>query len=205
MVSTNIRENIQEAVEKVFISRMQRHKVTASAHEDTVKSLNEKSENKRVIKINKKGYAKIGEMVRADIFTDEKRKNYFVPLYAVDFVANRPLPNKYIPDKSLPYDQWPSVLEKNIEFKFSLFKDDLIEIDGEKFYVDFIGGTRTNISVHNIDGSKFKSTNDKKREFRCKNIRLRKYSVDMLGNYKEIVAEKRQGNKFENKLKLKNK
>jgi CRISPR-associated endonuclease Csn1 len=188
-----IREDIQTKVNSVFISRMPRHKVTAEAHKDTIESLKEAPSNKRVVKVNK-GYAEIGEMVRADIFTDSAGKNYIVPIYATDIFADRRLPDKYIPDKSLPYDKWPSVHDKNLKFKFSLFKDDLISIDDKKYYVDFVGGTRTNISVRNIDGSIFESTNDKTREFRCKNVQLRKYAVDMLGNYKEVVQEKWVGN-----------
>ena len=179
---------------------MPRHKVTGGAHKETIETLKEMPKNKRVIKVNK-GYADIGEMIRADIYTDEKGKNYVVPLYAEDFSSNRPLPDKYIPGKSTPYENWPGALEKNLKFKFSLFKDDLVEIDGEKYYVDFVEGTGNAIKVRNIDGSKFKSTNDKTRKFGCKNVQLKKYAIDMLGNYKEIEQEKRLGNKFENSQK----
>lgn len=208
-----VREDIQSKANNVFISRMQRHKVTAAAHEDTVRSLTEVSENKRIIKVNK-GYAKIGEMVRADIFTDNESKNYVVPIYATDIFANKPLPDKYVPDnRLLPYEQWPGVFDKGLKFKFSLFKDDLISINDKKFkdkkfYVSFFESTTTNVNVKNIDGSIFPDKKNaidpktKKITYRPKRGKciLKKYSVDMLGNFKEVVQEKRQCNRFERRL-----
>ncbi len=208
-----VREDIQSKANNVFISRMQRHKVSAAAHDDTIRSFKELSENKRIIKVNK-GYAKIGEMVRADVFMDNESKNSVVPIYASDIFANKPLPDKYVPDdRLLPYENWPSVFDKGLKFKFSLFKDDLISIDNKKFkdkkfYVSFFEATTTNVNVKNIDGSIFqdkknaKDPKTKKITYRPKREKciLKKYTVDMLGNYKEVVQEKRQGNRFENRL-----
>jgi CRISPR-associated endonuclease Csn1 len=204
----NIREDIQKVVEKVFISRMPRHKVTAEAHKDTITSLKEAAIAKRVIMING-GYAEMGDMVRADVFTDDKDKNYVVPIYSTDIFANKPLPDKYVPDdRLLPYEQWPSVLNNAMNFKFSLFKDDLISINDKMYYVSFFEATTANVNVKNIDGSIFpdkKDSNDpktKKIGYRPKGKTrkcvLKKYSVDMLGNYKEVKEEKRLGNKFQN-------
>lgn len=197
-----VREDIQGKVSKIFISRMPRHKVTAAAHKDTIESLKEIPSNKRVIKVNK-GYAEIGEMVRADIFADGTGKNYVVPIYATDIFAKKPLPDKYVPDNRLiPYEQWPSIFEKKLTFKFSLFKDDLIEIDGDKYYVSFFDATTPDINVEKIDGSIFLDKKDaqtpkiKKIRYRPKRGKciLKKYAVDMLGNYKEVMQEKRAGN-----------
>jgi len=198
----NIREDIQNKVNNVFISRMPRHKVTAAAHKDTVESLKEIPNNKRVIRVNK-GYAEIGEMVRADVFTDDKGKNYVVPIYAVDIFSKKPLPDKYVPDDGKPpHEQWPSV--GDMKFKFSLFKDDLISINDKMYYVSFFEAATANVNVKNIDGSIFSDKigaqdpytkkicyRPKSKTRRCI---LKKYSVDMLGNYKEILQEKRIGN-----------
>lgn len=204
-----VREDIQGRVNNIFISRMPRHKVTAAAHKETVESPAKKPSNKRVIRVNK-GYAEMGEMVRADIFTDNSGKNYVVPIYTTDIFANKPLPDKYVPDdRLLPYEKWPSVVEKNLKFKFSLFKDDLISINDKMFYVSFFEATTTNVNVKNIEGSKFpdkigaQDPYTKKICYRPKKRKcvLKKYSVDMLGNYKEVEQEKRIGNRFEKMVK----
>jgi len=207
---TTIREDIQTKVNHVFISRMPRHKVTGSAHDDEIWSFDEEIRIKKAQKkkkkissipkdtgkviITNKGYAKIGEMVRADVFTDDKGKNYVVPIYAFDIFSKKPLPNKYLHKNDAPYETWPRVEENSLKFKFSLFKDDLISIDGEMYYVNFVQGTRSKINVRSIDGS------IKEKELGYKNAHLKKYSVDMLGNYKEVVHEKRQGNKLKKSL-----
>ncbi|OHB61334.1 MAG: type II CRISPR RNA-guided endonuclease Cas9 [Planctomycetes bacterium RBG_13_46_10] len=202
----NIREDILNEVEKIFVSRMPRHKVTAPAHDETIESLVEKRRIKkakkkkpdkkidslpmdtnRVIKVNK-GYAGIGEMVRADVFTDGNGKNYVVPIYAVDMFSKEPLPDKYLHKNDAPYETWPSATADNLKFKFSLFKDDLISINGEMFYINFIQGTRSKINVRSIDGAV------KEKETGYKKVELKKYMVDLLGNYKEIKKEKRLGN-----------
>ncbi len=139
----------------------------------------------------------MGDMVRADVYNNHNGKNYMIPIYTVDIFSNRPLPEKYIAKSDAPYDQWPSIKTDNLEFKFSLFKDDLISIDGDMYYIDHIKGTRPKVIVRNIDGSIFESTNDKTKSIGYRNVNLKKYSVDMLGNYKEVKQEKRLGNRFE--------
>nr|AME16478.1 CRISPR-associated protein Cas9 [uncultured bacterium] len=199
----NIREDILSNVNQIFVSRMPRHKVTSAAHEDTVSRLDNKNPPKnRHIKINK-GYAKIGEMVRADVFVDKDGMNYVVPIYAVDMFSKNLLPDKYVPDDSkVPYDEWPSA--DIFDFKFSLFKDDLIGINNKMYYVSFFEAATTNVNVKNIDGSMFPDKMDaqdpytKKICYRPKSKTrkciLKKYSIDTLGNHKEIEQETRLGN-----------
>lgn len=195
----NIRDDIQATVDKVFVSRMPRHTVTAAAHKETVVS-KEEATKKRVIEINR-GYAEMGNMVRADVFVDAAGENYVVPIYSVDIFTNKPLPDKYLHKNDAPYDQWPSVKDDNLEFRFSIFKDDLISIDGQIYYVDYVRATRSIISVKKTDGSFIdKIKGEKTKEVRYKNKDLKKYSVDMLGNYKEIKQEKRLGNRFEKRI-----
>lgn len=198
----NIREDIIKEVEKIFVSRMPRHKVTSAAHDDTISSLKTEIPKNRHIKVNK-GYAGIGEMVRADVFADTEGKNYVVPIYAVDMFSKEPLPDKYVPDDGkLAYENWPTI--KDLKFKFSLFKDDLISINDKMYYVSFFEAATANVNVKNIDGSIFPDKEDaqdpytKKICYRPKSKTrkcvLKKYAVDLLGNYKEIKQEKRIGN-----------
>jgi len=204
----NIRNDIQDAVSKIFVSRMPRHTVTSAAHKDTINSKQMKP-GKRTIKVNK-GYAEMGDMVRADVFVDKVSKNYIVPIYSVDIFSKKPLPDKYIPDdNTVPYEQWPSAKDDNLKFKFSLFKDDLISVNDKVYYVSFFDATTPNVNVENIDGSIFPDKKDAREPYKKKKCYrpkrkgrkcvLKKHSVDMLGNYKEVKQEKRLGNKFGNK------
>ncbi|MDH4203770.1 MAG: type II CRISPR RNA-guided endonuclease Cas9 [Phycisphaerae bacterium] len=113
-----VREDIQNTISDIFVSRMPRHTVTGAGHEDTVRPLVESPKN-RVTRINQ-GFANMGPMVRADIYMDKNGKNYVVPLYAVDFAANKPLPDKYVHKSDAPYDEWPSVKGDGLGFKFSV-------------------------------------------------------------------------------------
>ena len=197
----NIREDIQKSVDNIFISRMPRHTVTAAAHKETIVS-KEVSDNKRTIRI-RGGYAEMGDMVRADVFVDKDGKNYIVPIYSVDVFSNRPMPVKYLNKNDAPYEKWPSIDEDKHKFKFSLFKDDLISINGKMYYVDYIRATRSKISVKKVDGSSIsKNKEEKTKETAYRNVKLKKYSIDILGGYKEIKQEKRLGNRFEQKNKV---
>jgi CRISPR-associated endonuclease Csn1 len=201
----NIREDVQKAVENVFVSRMPRHTVTAAAHEETIISGEEQDKN-RTLEV-RGGFAKMGDMVRADVFMDEEGRNYVVPIYSVDIFSKKPPPDKYVPDDySLSYERWPSVKDDNQKFKFSIFKDDLISLNGKMYYVSFFEASTVNVNVKNVDGSIFPDKKDaldpytKKICYRPKRkgrkCLLKKYSVDILGNYKEIKQEKRIGNRF---------
>jgi hypothetical protein len=205
----NIRDDIQTSVNKIFVSRMPRHTVTAGAHEETIIKKERRDKN-RTLEV-RGGYAKMGDMVRADVFVDEAGKNYVVPIYSVDIFSKKTLPNKYVPDDySLTYEQWPSVKDDGLKFRFSIFKDDLISINGKMYYVSFFEASTVNVNVKNVDGSIFpdkKNTRDpytKKIGYRpktkTKKCVLKKYSVDMLGNYKEVKQEKRLGNRFRSRV-----
>jgi len=197
---TNIRDDIQDAVDNVFVSRMPRHTVTASAHKDTIISKG-KANKKRIIEINS-GYAEMGDMVRADMFVDKDGKNYIVPIYTIDIFSNKPLPEKYLNKNNASYDQWPSINEGKLKFRFSLFKDDLISINNQMYYVDYTRATRSKISIKKVDGSLInKMKGEKTKETGYRNVELKKYSVDMLGKYKEIKQEKRLSNRFEHQNK----
>jgi len=144
------------------------------------------------------------------VYVDKAGKNYVVPIYSVDIFTNKPLPDKYVPhDRNLPYEQWPSIFDNNLKFKFSLFKDDLISINDKMYYVSFFEATTVNVNVENINGSVFLDKKNAKEPYKKKigyrpksggkKCVLRKFSVDILGNYKEVKQEKRLGNRFENR------
>jgi len=73
-----VREDIQNAVNGVFVSRMPRRTVTAAAHKETIISRGTPIRN-RTLKI-RGGYAEMGDMVRADVFVDKAGRNYVVPI-----------------------------------------------------------------------------------------------------------------------------
>lgn len=126
------RNNIKELLDKIFVSRKVRAKTTGALHQETIRSLKNKANAQDDIALGKQrairgGYAGNGEMPRIDIFTDNKGKFYAVPIYTMDFASKR-LPNKApIAGKT----EWLE-MDENYEFKFSLYKNDLIAIQKSK-------------------------------------------------------------------------
>ena len=95
---------------------------------------------KRVVEVGG-GYAEIGDIVRADVFVDEKGHNYMVPIYAVDMACSKPLPDKYLHKNDAPYAEWPSAKDDGLTFRFSLYKDELVSLDGKMYYVAYVRET----------------------------------------------------------------
>lgn len=129
------RANIQELLEKVFASHKVRAKTTGALHQETIRSLKNKANAQDDIALGKQrairgGYAGNGEMPRIDIFTDKKGKFYAVPIYTMDF-ASKKLPNKAPVAKKRKKSEWLE-MDENYEFKFSLYKNDLIAIQKNK-------------------------------------------------------------------------
>jgi len=192
-------------------SLIERKRVKKARKKNAEKKIDSMPIKNRVVKV-RGGYAEMGDMVRADVFVDGGGKIYVVPIYSVDIFSKKPLPDRYVPDDYLlTYDQWPSINDDDFRFKFSLFKDDLIGIEernSEKmYYVSFFEAATVNVNVKNIDGSIFADKKDAKDPYTKKigyrprrkgrKLVLRKYSVDMLGNYREVKGEKRLGTRFE--------
>ncbi len=188
-----IREDFLSAIESIFVSRMPRRVVTGSAHKEKTQSF-QKPSRKRIIKVNE-GFADLGPMARADFYVDGKGQNFAIPIYPVDIYSHEPLPDKYIDKSDQPYSQWPSVTDNDLKFRFSLYKDDLISINGQMFYVSFVKGTRPIIAVKNVDGSLF-DDGYREKEISYRRVELKKFSVDLLGTYKEIRQERRVGSRF---------
>ncbi|MGE4285716.1 MAG: type II CRISPR RNA-guided endonuclease Cas9 [Phycisphaerae bacterium] len=188
------RNDVLNKLDRIFVSRMPRRKVTGSANSDNPESVKSVSQKGRLAPINN-GLCDMGTMVRADFYKSPEGKLYAVPLYPQDFAANKPLPNKYVDQGGVPYETWPELTE-DFEFQYSLYKDEPVKINGTNYYISFIEGTRSYLAVNNVSGTVFE--NDKKfKQMSYKGTDMTKYSIDVLGNLKEIKKEKRVGNAFE--------
>ena len=183
-------KKVQESLADIFVSHMPRRKIGGAAHKDTIYS--KKIKNKGVVEING-GLAENGEVKRIDIF-EKDGKFHFVYLYPIDFIQDK-LKNKTIKNKDI---------DDSYKFKFSIFKNDLIEFElKDKLvfgYLNFAEGDgRFNVLAHE------KSILDKKsnRHSTGSMKYIKKYQVDALGNYVEVKNEKRQGTIKEGRLKRK--
>ncbi|PAF47594.1 type II CRISPR RNA-guided endonuclease Cas9 [Helicobacter sp. 12S02634-8] len=136
------RDQVNQAVEKIFVSWASRRKVSGALHEATIrkpeayfKAYGGQEGVNRALKLGKirsvnGGIVDNGEMVRADIFkSKDEGKYYVVPIYTYDVAVGK-LPNKAVvsgKNKENVIKDWLE-MDGNYEFCFSLFKDDLIEI-----------------------------------------------------------------------------
>jgi len=220
----NFREEVQKSIDEIFVSNAPRRKVTGSAHEKTIYSpktfmANRKKEKpsvlplsgreKAVVLNDGKKLAKNESMPRVDIFQHKSNgKYYVVPLYVSDFVKKE-LPNKAIVQgktkEGIP-KEWLEMNE-NYEFKFSLFKDELVEIQTKKtaskeaknivgYFVSADSGTAKLIlkSHDNSENNGFtrNSSNSCEIGLGIQNVvYVKKYQVDTLGNKNEIRQESR--------------
>ncbi|MCK7461233.1 MAG: hypothetical protein MZU84_03780 [Sphingobacterium sp.] len=147
------------------------------------------------------GVADNGDMVRIDIFskTNNKGKNqYFaIPIYVSDLIKPN-LPNKIV---SGGKNGWIEIND-DYNFQFSLFRNDLISINesgkevkkGFLYYNSFdIDSSR--IIVESIDRSHLADSNIKEKQYQKRysilNLpKIKKYQVDILGNYSEVKRKK---------------
>lgn len=140
-------------------------------------------------------------MVRIDLF-QEDGKYYFVPIYTSEIVKKK-LPMKAATAKK-PYAKWKVMKEEN--FKFSLYPGDLIEIVQEKGRtIKMVDVDKNAYEVQRVlgyyNGADTESprfngeTHDKSFTFRVaiQSVEsIRKFQVDVLGNFHEVRQEKRQ-------------
>lgn len=147
-----------------------------------------------------RGIADNGSMVRIDVFR-EKGKYYYVPIYTAD-TRKKELPNRAA-SANKKYSEWKVV--KDEDFLFSLYSRDLIYVkhktgikmkdnDGKTLetaetFAYFISANIATASLHEC------ITHDNKYNFKEMGIQslleLKKYQVDVLGNYYEVKREKR--------------
>lgn len=130
-------------------------------------------------------------MVRIDVF--EKNKKFFlVPLYVADFTQDK-LPCHAIYGKN--YKSW-ILLDESYTFKFSLFKEDFIEITTpptlHRPQTTFRGYV---VGVHSGNGSLIINpieSNSEELSFGVRNlVELKKFDVDPLGYIHEVKKENR--------------
>lgn len=147
------------------------------------------------------GFAKNASMPRLDIFTKKNRKGknefFLVPIYVSDF--GKELPNKAI---SRSKNGWIE-MTKEYEFLFSLFPDTLIAINPTgKPEDEFLGYYKScdissgKIIIDSPDRS------IKEKGFGTKTAAyIKKYQVEILGDYHEVKCEKRLPIKMKGKEK----
>lgn len=142
----DFRAKLEQATESIFVSKNPRRNVTGALHEQTIRKFSDfygsyggKEGVKRAIELGKireinGGVVDNGAIVRTDVFRSKnKGKYYSVPIYTYDFAIGR-LPNKAIvqgKDKKGVIKDWLE-MDENYEFCFSLFKDDLVQIQTKK-------------------------------------------------------------------------
>jgi CRISPR-associated endonuclease Csn1 len=130
------------------------------------------------------GIADRATIIRIDIFS-KQGKNYIIPIYAQDMVAES-LPNEAIlPNKDEKIDH-------SYHFLFSLYSKDLISVTNLNtnntimgYYVGVHSGTGA-VTVENHDRSKkYEGVGIKL------NLQIKKYQINVLGEMNEIKQEKR--------------
>lgn len=145
------------------------------------------------------GIADNGSMVRVDVFR-ENGKYYYVPIYMADTIK-RELPNKAATSNK-PYSKWKVV--KDEDFLFSLYPKDLFYIKS-KSGISLKREQENTVKVNevflylrkaDIANACFKVciTHDNKYEAQVSIqslLEMRKYQVDVLGNYYEVKKERR--------------
>ena len=152
------------------------------------------------------GNADNGRMIRVDVFYMEDDGYYYVPIYITDVVKDE-LPNKAVVQKKLPED-WKEMDDR--DFLFSMYPNDLIYVERKEvfeltapkgssldptisktkgfFYYRSFDSNTGSFKIYTHDSSYSKKSLGGK-TLSC----LKKYTVDVLGNYSEVsLPEKRK-------------
>ena len=145
-------------------------------------------------------------MIRVDVFYIEGDGYYYVPIYITDVVKDE-LPNKAVVRRKLPKD-WKKMDDK--DFLFSIYPNDLIYVERKEvfeltapknssldptisktkglFYYRSFDSNTGSFKIYTHDRSYSKKSLGGK-TLSC----LKKYTVDVLGNYSEVsLPEKRK-------------
>lgn len=152
------------------------------------------------------GCAENDTMIRVDVFYMEGDGYYYVPIYITDVVKDE-LPNKAVVQKKLPKD-WKEMDDK--DFLFSMYPNDLIYVERKEvfeltapkgslldptisktkgfFYYRSFNSNTGSFKIYTHDSSYYKESLGGK-TLSC----LKKYTIDVLGNYSEVsLPEKRK-------------
>lgn len=162
---------------------------------------------------NGKAFAKNGDSVRIDVFYVKNEGYYFVPIYVSNTVKDK-LPSKACV-AGKPYEEWKEM--KDEHFIFSLYPRDLLYIRGKnKIKLNSTNKEEEQIEVEDLfayyvkasisSGAITIQTHDSRfiqPSLGIKTLReLKKYEVDVLGQYHEIrLPEKRMSFNIKNKKK----
>ena len=202
---TGFREDVKKSLENVFVSRPPRKSATGSAHKDTIEK---KSENMNQL-IIRGGTATKENMFRCDVYKTGSAYK-IVPIYVIDLV------NDSFKHYFQPYEELDGYkIEANsVDFLFSLYKDDFIEIDienNEKYegYFNQYNAQSGQIYLGSVDNALIYKIRDKKevngyhldKEKKIslsKCISLKKYNISPLGDKILIHKEKER---FSNTIK----
>ena len=148
---SGFRAEVLNKLDQVFVSRPPRKNATGAAHKDTIFSNNK---NKGSLPI-RNGMAEKENMFRLDVFQKEGRL-YIVPIYVVDLVSGKqfvdaPQPNEYSDDCLV-------TINADFNFKFSLYKDDYVEINSGdehiKGYVNQYNAQSGQLYIGSTDNSR---------------------------------------------------
>ncbi len=198
----NFRNDVFEFLDKFknsekFVSRPPRKKVTGKAHSELPYSLNmgrnikrerSKKEVKSGVEVNG-GICENGEIIRIDIFEKES-KYYVVAIHISDFLKNN-LPNITI--NGLKVDD-------SFKFKYSIFKDDLIEVktkDNKVIRGYFLQLSKTSFLINshnNIKNEIFHREKNSKAicEKGVTNLQsIKKFQISPIGDISEVKSERR--------------
>lgn len=225
---SGFREQVLAKVGQIFVSRPPRKRARGALHEETFYSIDDKKLSEtyggkegvqralslgKIRQIGTKIVAN-GPMVRVDIFKHKQSGRFYaVPIYTMDFALGI-LPNKAVVSgkdtKSKVIKDWLE-MDSCYEFCFSLFKDDLIEVqkrDMEKpelAYFVSLDASDGRIKVRHHCNDITKINENQKNLFSeaiekevvgrgsIQNLKVfKKYKVSPLGEIKEAKYEPRQ-------------
>ena len=225
---SGFREQVLAKVGQIFVSRPPRKRARGALHEETFYSIDDKKLSEtyggkegvqralslgKIRQIGTKIVAN-GPMVRVDIFKHKQSGRFYaVPIYTMDFALGI-LPNKAVVSgkdtKSKVIKDWLE-MDSSYEFCFSLFKDDVIEVqkrDMEKpelAYFVSLDASDGRIKVRHHCNDITKINENQKKLFSeaiekevvgrgsIQNLKVfKKYKVSPLGEIKEAKYEPRQ-------------
>ena len=226
---SGFREQVLAKVGQIFVSRPPRKRARGALHEETFYSIDDKKLSEtyggkegvqralslgKIRQIGTKIVAN-GPMVRVDIFKHKQSGRFYaVPIYTMDFALGI-LPNKAVVSgkdtKSKVIKDWLE-MDSSYEFCFSLFKDDVIEVqkrDMEKpelAYFVSLNTSSASIALVKHDNKFETLTSNQAKLFSnakehnviaeslgIQNLKVfKKYKVAPLGEIKEAKYEPRQ-------------
>ncbi len=220
-------KNIEEKIKHIFVSKPPRKRTYGALHKETYRNkdkfekdyggeqgIDKALELGKIRKVKGK-LVNNGEMVRVDIFRDKKGNFYGVPIYTMDFALGK-LPNKAVvsrKDNGVIKD-WIE-MDSNYKFRFSLYKDDVVEIQKKKmekpikcYYTGFDAeGARIVVEKPNRDISNLsddekevytgvkigKKKDMAKGRSRIKTLKIfKKYQIDVLGKTCTLIPEEKR-------------